>query len=133
MPNRVAKAKQAACAPKPALGQRPPITAAEAEGLERLFKVLANATRLQLLHTLVLRPGIGVTELADAIGMTPQAISNQLQRLADKGILTGVRDGTNVRYRVIDPCVLGLLDQGLCLAEDTWTRQDRLSGRTGAA
>ena len=58
---------------------------AEAEALERTFKVLANGTRLRLLHALVLRPGISVTELARAIGMKPQAVSNQLQRLTRQG------------------------------------------------
>ena len=88
--------------------------------------MLANGTRLRLLHALVLRPGISVTGLAQAIGMKPQAVSNQLQRLTDKGILGSVRDGTSIRYRVIDPCIVGLLEQGLCLTEDTWTRQKRL-------
>ena len=59
--------------------------------------------------------------------MKPQAVSNQLQRLTDKGILRSVRDGTSsIRYRVIDPCIVGLLEQSLCLTEDTWTRQKRL-------
>lgn len=122
-----------ACSPRPALGERSLISPTEAEALERTFKVLANGTRLRLLHALVLRQGISVTELARTIGMTPQAVSNQLQRLADKGILSSVRDGTSMRYRVIDPCVLGLLDQGLCLTEDTWTRQKRLGRSIRAA
>lgn len=115
-----------ACDPRPALGERQLISPGEADALERTFKVLANGTRLRLLHALVLRPGISVTGLAQAIGMKPQAVSNQLQRLTDKGILGSVRDGTSIRYRVIDPCIVGLLDQGLCLSEDTWTRQKRL-------
>ena len=122
-----------ACDPKYGLGERSLISPSEAEALERTFKVLANGTRLRLLHALVLRPGISVTELARAIGMKPQAVSNQLQRLTDKGILGSVRDGTSIRYRVIDPCVVGLLDQGLCLTEDTWTRQRRLGRSTRAA
>jgi DNA-binding transcriptional ArsR family regulator len=122
-----------ACAPRPALGDRSLISPPEAEALERTFKVLANATRLRLLHVLVLRPGISVTELARAIGMKPQAVSNQLQRLTDKGILGSIRNGTSVRYRVVDPCVVGLLHQGICLTEDTWTRQKRLGRSTKAA
>lgn len=122
-----------ACDPRPALAERPLISAPHADALERTFKVLANGTRLRLLHALVLRPGISVTELARAIGMKPQAVSNQLQRLTDKGILGSIRDGTSIRYRVIDPCVVGLLDQGLCLTEDTWTRQKRLGRSTRAA
>jgi ArsR family transcriptional regulator, lead/cadmium/zinc/bismuth-responsive transcriptional repressor len=121
------------CSSKHGLAARPLLSSAQAAELERTFKVLANGTRLRLLHALELQPGISVTELAREVGMRPQAISNQLQRLLDKGILASVRDGTSVRYRVIDPCVIGLLDQGLCLTEDTWTRQRRLGHSSTAA
>jgi DNA-binding transcriptional ArsR family regulator len=110
---------------KPRLVARALISSAQAGGLERTFKVLANATRLRLLHALVKRPGLSVTALAQTVGMKPQAVSNQLQRLVDKGILSNVRNGTNIHYRIVDPCIVGLLDQGLCLTEDTWERQSR--------
>ena len=48
-----------------------------------MFKVLANDTRLRLLHAVVRAGEICVTDLADSLGMKPQAVSNQLQRLAD--------------------------------------------------
>ena len=108
------------CRPKPRLAARPLLTAMQAGRLERMFKVLANATRLRLLHALVKRPGLSVTALAETLGMKPQAISNQLQRLVDKGILSNVRNGANIHYRIVDPCIMRLLDQGLCLTEDTW-------------
>ena len=113
--------------PKPPLAGRPLISLMQADGLERTFKVLANATRLRLLHTLVKRPGLSVTMLAQTVGMKPQAVSNQLQRLVDKAILSSVRNGTNIHYRIVDPCIMSLLDQGLCLTEDTWERRSRTS------
>ena len=115
--------------PKPKLAARPLISSMQAGGLERTFKVLANATRLRLLHALVKRPGLSVTALAEAVGMKPQAVSNQLQRLVDKGILSNVRNGTNIHYRIVDPCIMSLLDRGLCLMEDTWEHQSRTSTR----
>ncbi len=117
------------CRPKPRLVARPLISGAEAAGLGQTFKILANSTRLRLLHALVRRPGLSVTELAEALGMKPQAISNQLQRLLDKGIVSNVRNGTNIHYRIVDPCVMGLLDQGLCLTEDPWQRRSQTSAR----
>jgi len=114
---------------KPRLGARALISSVQADGLERTFKVLANATRLRLLHALVKRPGMSVTALAQTVGMKPQAVSNQLQRLVDKGILSNVRNGTNIHYRIVDPCIVGLLDQGLCLTEDTWERRSRVSSK----
>ena len=115
--------------PRPRLAARPLISSTQADGLERTFKVLANATRLRLLHALVKRPGLSVTALAESVGMKPQAVSNQLQRLVDKGILGNVRNGTNIHYRIVDPCTISLLDQGLCLTEDTWERRSRTSLR----
>jgi DNA-binding transcriptional ArsR family regulator len=110
---------------KPQLAARPLISAVQADALERTFKVLGNTTRLRLLHALVKRPGLSVTALAETVGMKPQAVSNQLQRLVDKGIVSNVRNGTNIHYRIVDPCVMGLLDQGLCLTEDTWKRRSK--------
>jgi DNA-binding transcriptional ArsR family regulator len=115
--------------PKPRLAARPLISPGQADGLERTFKVLANATRLRLLHALVKRPGLSVTTLAQTVRMKPQAVSNQLQRLVDKGILSNVRNGTSIHYRIVDPCITSLLDQGLCLTEDTWERRSRTSRR----
>ncbi len=110
---------------KPPLAARPLISSGQAGALERTFKVLGNTTRLRLLHALVKRPGLSVTVLAETVGMKPQAVSNQLQRLVDKGIVSNVRNGTNIHYRIVDACVMGLLDQGLCLTEDTWKRQSK--------
>ncbi len=117
------------CRPKPRLATRPLLSSEEAVALERAFRVLANGTRLRLLHALARCPGLPVTELAKLIGMKPQAVSNQLQKLMDQGILSNVRNGTNIHYRIVDPCTMNLLDQGLCLAEDTWKRQPHLSPR----
>lgn len=55
--------------------------------------------------------------------MKTQAVSNQLQRLAGRGILASRREGNSIHYRIIDPCVLDLLDRGLCLTEDASTRR----------
>lgn len=106
------------CPPKPAVEKRPLIAEEEAQRLETTFKVLANSTRLRLLHALIRRPEMCVTELCEAIGMKPQAVSNQLQRLVDRGIVSSRRNGTQIHYRIVDPCVPSLLDQGLCLTED---------------
>ena len=102
----------------PALETRPLIDSPLATGLESVFKILGNHTRLRLLHALVRHPDLCVGEIAEAIGMKPQAVSNQLQRLADKGILVSSRSGLKIHYRIVDPCVVSLLDKGLCLVED---------------
>jgi DNA-binding transcriptional ArsR family regulator len=110
------------CPPKPALKERPLLTPIQAGGLAAVFKVLANDTRLRLLHALIRADEICVTDLAVAVGMKPQAVSNQLQRLSDLGILACRRDGKSIFYRVVDLCVRTLLDQALCLMEEASAR-----------
>jgi DNA-binding transcriptional ArsR family regulator len=89
----------------------------EAGQLMRLFKVFASDSRLRLLHALVREGELCVTDLAQTVDMKPQAVSNQLQRLIDRGILKARREGVNVYYQVSDPCVPVLLERGVCLIE----------------
>ena len=112
------------CPPKPDVEARPLLTPIQAGGLASVFKVLANDTRLRLLHAIVRAGEMCVTDLAAAVGMKSQAVSNQLQRLTDLSILTHRRDGKNIIYRLVDPCVKSLLDQGLCLMEDASDRNN---------
>lgn len=99
------------------LERRPLLTPQQGANLAVLFKVLSNDTRLRLLHALVREEELCVGALAERLGMKPQAVSNQLQRLADQGILASRRNGTNIYYRIVDPCVPALLDRGLCLSQ----------------
>lgn len=110
--------QQTCCSPKPELGARPLLSPEQAGDLEGLFKLLANDTRLRLLHALVRSEELCVSELAEVLEMRPQAISNQLQRLASTNILASRRNGNNIYYRIIDPCVVTLIDRGLCQMED---------------
>ena len=122
MPKAKGRASSPACLPKPALEARPLITPEQATSLEAVFKVVANSTRLRLLHALARAGELCVGDLANAVSMTPQAVSNQLQRLVDRGILASRRDGFYIHYRIVDPCVTSILDLGLCLTEDSKRR-----------
>lgn len=115
----------ACCPPKSSLSERRLVTASQASGLAELFKIFASDTRLRLLHALVRATELRVTDLAEAVGMKPQAVSNQLQRLLDRGVLGARRDGKCIYYRVDDPCVADLLDKGLCLMEDSVARRKK--------
>lgn len=106
------------CPPKPALVRRPLIGDAAALELAGVFKLLANETRVRLLHALIRAGELGVTELAATVQMSPQAVSNQLQRLADRAVVATRRDGNRILYRIVDPCIGDLLDRALCLLED---------------
>jgi len=117
------------CSPKPPLHLRPLLSSRQAQALQSTFKLLANATRLRILHALACNKELCVGELAEKLGMKPQAVSNQLQRLSDRGIVEAERDGLLVRYSILDPCVLTLIHQGWCLAEDANVRSfERMTG-----
>jgi len=121
------------CCSKPVLADRPLLSPVQAGGLASVFKVLANDTRLRLLHALVRADELCVTDLAASIGMKPQAVSNQLQRLSDLGIVATRREGISIHYRLVDVCVRSLLDQGLCLMEEVSVRDRAAKGsRRGA-
>jgi ArsR family transcriptional regulator, lead/cadmium/zinc/bismuth-responsive transcriptional repressor len=94
---------------------RPLLGRADRRKLALLFKVLDNDTRLHILHVLIKSGELSVNDLADQLEMKPQAISNQLQKLAARQIVEPRRDGNLIFYRVVDPCVTMLLDLGLCL------------------
>ena len=114
---------------KPAPRDRPLLDGAHARALGRLFKVFASDTRLRLLHALERSGEVCVTDLAAAVEMAPQAVSNQLQRLADRRIVSARREGTRLYYSIADPCVAGFLDLGLCLLEETSVPAQRRASR----
>lgn len=104
---------------KPSPRERQLIDSRCATALSGLFKIFASDTRLRLLHALERGGEVCVGDLAAALGMAPQAVSNQLQRLTDRRIVSARREGTRLYYRIADPCVVGFLDLGLCLLEET--------------
>jgi DNA-binding transcriptional ArsR family regulator len=106
------------CQPEaPKLDERELLTPDEAGELAAIFKLLANDSRLRMLHALERAGELCVSDLADAVQMTPQAVSNQLQRLVDRRVLAARREGNNVIYRIVDPCVTSLLELAWCTVE----------------
>jgi DNA-binding transcriptional ArsR family regulator len=119
------------CSSRVPLTDRPLLSFVEAVKVMALFKVLANDTRVRVLHHIVRSEEATVTDIAKTLGMKPQAVSNQLMRLADTGMLSSRRDGNNVFYRVVNGCVAPLLDLALCLMEDDCCSRGRNGGVDG--
>lgn len=109
------------CSPKPVLEDRPLFSLEQAAGLAELFKLIADPTRVRLLQLLLKQGEMRVSDISDALGMTPQAVSNQLQKLASNRVVAARRAGVSIHYRVVDPCVRELLQQGMCLLEENRT------------
>jgi DNA-binding transcriptional ArsR family regulator len=104
---------------KQQINERPLLSPDHATEVVGLFKLLANDSRLRMLHALTRADELCVGDIALAVEMTPQAVSNQLRRLIDRRIVSARREGNRICYRIIDPCVPGLLALGICLAEET--------------
>lgn len=99
----------------PALAQRTLIGEPEVDELAGLFRVLASDTRLRILHSIARSGEIAVGDIASEVGASAQTVSNHLQRMADQQIVATRREGNRMFYRLIDPCVGGLIELGLCL------------------
>ena len=115
------------CPPKPVPEERPLLDLAEAGKLAGLFEVLASETRLRLLHALMILDDPCMSDLAEAVGMRAQAVSNQLRKLVDLGVLDTRRHGNHIHYRIVEPCVTKLLHQGLCISGEQLLRRPRAS------
>lgn len=99
----------------PELAQRPLIEAPAVDQLAALFRVLSSDTRLRMIHAIARAGEAAVGEVAGEVGVSTQTASNHLQRMGDQGIVATRRDGNRIYYRLIDPCVGGLIELGLCL------------------
>jgi DNA-binding transcriptional ArsR family regulator len=113
------KQPNSVCPNKLVLLDRIDLSALQVVKLKGLFKMIGNETRLLILHALIRSGELCVNDIARALSMKPQTISNQLQRMADKGILGSRREGNSIYYKITDPCVPEILDRALCLIEMT--------------
>jgi ArsR family transcriptional regulator, lead/cadmium/zinc/bismuth-responsive transcriptional repressor len=75
------------------------------------FGLLADPGRLRLLLAIHAVPGICVTDLAIAAGMSDTAVSQALRLLRTAGAVTARKHGRIMRYQLTDPVLAGLLRQ----------------------
>jgi DNA-binding transcriptional ArsR family regulator len=78
--------------------------------IARRFRVLGEPMRIKLLDRL--REGeASVNELTESLATSQQNVSKHLAVLAEVGILGRRKEGTHVRYRIIDEGVFALCEQ----------------------
>ncbi len=65
-----------------------------------VFKLLGNPMRVRILFLLLQGRELCVCDLADVIGSRIPALSQQLRRLHDRGLLEKRRDGRTIYYSV---------------------------------
>ena len=80
--------------------------------LAELFKMFGDATRIQILYTL-LNAELSVGDIADKLGMNGSAISHQLRLLKQAKLIKSRRSGKNMFYSLADEHVLTIMNQGL--------------------
>jgi ArsR family transcriptional regulator, nickel/cobalt-responsive transcriptional repressor len=90
---------------------------------------LATPSRLRILARLH-GGSCAVGELAADVGMEPSAVSHQLRTLRHLGLVTGRRNGRQVRYELYDDHVAQLLEEAMSHVEHL---RLGLSGRARAA
>lgn len=78
------------------------MTCVRAESLQKVFKTLADPTRVRIL-ALLEREELAVQELMEALGMAQSRVSRHLGILRDAGLLRDRREGTHVFYRFAPP------------------------------
>ena len=79
-----------------------PVSSSSADELQRVFKTLADPTRVRILRLLEQEELI-VGELMDILGMAQSRVSRHLAVLREAGLLSDRRDGTFVAYRLVLP------------------------------
>lgn len=103
----------------------------EFESVARLFTVLADPTRLMLLHTLKRRPAY-VHELCRRTGLKQANVSKHLSMMYDAGLVSRQRNGNQIRYAVGDAVVFELCNLVCRKLHRAAESQARLLRRVGA-
>ena len=77
-----------------------------------LFRAFSQSGRLRILSAL-LGQERNVGALAGQLGVTESAVSHQLRGLRQMRLVRSRREGKHVFYRIEDPHVVALLQQGI--------------------
>ncbi|HLF68049.1 MAG TPA: metalloregulator ArsR/SmtB family transcription factor [Gaiellaceae bacterium] len=72
------------------------------EDAARRFALLSDPTRLRLISTLHEAGEMSSGELAELAGVSAANTSQHLSRLLSGGIVARRREGTSIRYRIVD-------------------------------
>ncbi len=82
-----------------------------AKDLVQLFKLLADETRLRILHFLMQEPELNVRTLCELLGQSQPAVSHHLALLRVAGLIESRRDGKHNFYRILPKRIQEMLGQ----------------------
>ena len=86
------------------------------DGLMSMMKAAGNDTRVRILYLLWRRGEVRVNDLAQILELTTPAISQQLKKLRNAGLVRARRDAQTIYYRlnadsVFIQCVVGFFEE----------------------
>ena len=70
--------------------------------LATIIGLIGNDTRIKILYLIQPENRLCVCDLSDILGMTVPAISQQLRKLKDRGIISSEREGTVIYYSLTE-------------------------------
>lgn len=88
-----------------------------AQRLAGMFRSLSDPTRLRIISLLAEREFF-VTDLAAALEIEQSTLSHQLRDMRAQRLVSTRREGRHVFYRLDDPHVRSLFEQGLAHVQD---------------
>ena len=92
--------------PPPALDEHTAAHVAE------LFSAFSDTSRVRILSAIVERE-LNVSALAKLVGLSESAVSHHLRGLRQMRLVEARRDGKEVYYRILDPHIVTLFNQGI--------------------
>lgn len=96
----------------------------DVEAASELFRVLGNASRLDLLQLLGDGP-LAVTALAERSGLRQPLVSQHLRTLRQAGLVAATRIGARVEYAVADEHVLHIVGDAIAHAHEDHDDHDQ--------
>lgn len=88
------------------------VEAPDAERVGQLFSVLADPTRIRILHALSMSSELCVCDIAFLVGVSQSAVSHQLRTLRMADVVARRKEGRTMFYSLSDEHVRVMLDNG---------------------
>lgn len=89
-----------------------PLSEHTAAHVAELFRAFSDTSRVLILSAIIEQER-GVTALAQIVGISESAVSHHLRGLRQMHLVQSRRDGKEVFYRLEDPHIVALFQQGV--------------------
>jgi ArsR family transcriptional regulator, lead/cadmium/zinc/bismuth-responsive transcriptional repressor len=77
-----------------------------------LFRAFSDTSRVRILYALIDHE-LNVSALAEMVGVSESAVSHHMRGLRQMRLVQARRDGKEVYYRIEDPHIIALFQQGV--------------------